>query len=84
MDQERLGRDDKSVGLRRGIELDLQEESLVRGCKRAPIFVGCDAGTTDSGPYYLGSEIRVGPREGPKRNLRIMIREDCEPASPSL
>ena len=38
-------------------------------------FIGCDAGTTDSGPYYLGARSPRGPREGIKRNLRIMIRE---------
>jgi hypothetical protein len=51
------------------------EESLVRAVQAGADFLGCDAGTTDSGPYYLGSGAPRGPREGSKRNLRIMIRE---------
>src|SRR5260370_16426771 len=37
--------------------------------------MGWEAGTTDSGPYYLGSGKGRGRREGTKRNLGIMIRE---------
>src|SRR5258705_4788988 len=52
-----------------------QEESRVRGVQAGAQFIGCDAGTTDSGPYYLGSGKPRGPREATKRNLGIMIRE---------
>ncbi len=52
-----------------------REETLVRAVEQGAHFIGCDAGTTDSGPYYLGSGNPRGPREGTKRNLRIMIRE---------
>src|SRR5258708_17717615 len=38
-------------------------------------FVGCDAGSTDSGPYYLGSGNPRGPRQGVKRNLGLILRE---------
>ena len=47
----------------------------MRAVQQGADFIGCDAGTTDSGPYYLGSGNPRGPREGTKRNLRIMIRE---------
>jgi hypothetical protein len=47
----------------------------VRAVQQGAHFIGCDAGTTDSGPYYLGSGNARGPREGSKRNLRLMIRE---------
>ncbi len=52
-----------------------REETLVRAVQQGAHFIGCDAGTTDSGPYYLGSGKPRGPREGTKRNLGIMIRE---------
>jgi len=61
-----------------------QEESLVRGVQAGADFVGCDAGTTDSGPYYLGSGNPRGPREGTKRNLRIMIREALRAGIPVI
>src|SRR6267142_1087625 len=61
-----------------------QEESLVRGVQAGADFVGCDAGTTDSGPYYLGSGNPRGPREGTKRNLRIMIREALRTGIPVI
>ena len=31
------------------------EESLNRAMEARPDFIGCDAGSTDPGPYYLGS-----------------------------
>jgi hypothetical protein len=56
----------------------------MRAVKAGAHFIGCDAGTTDSGPYYLGSGNPRGPREGTKRNLRIMIREALDARIPVI
>lgn len=56
----------------------------MRGVEQGAHFIGCDAGTTDSGPYYLGSGNARGPRAGTKRNLRIMIREGLKAGIPVI
>jgi hypothetical protein len=61
-----------------------REETLVRAVEQGADFIGCDAGTTDSGPYYLGSGNPRGPREGTKRNLRIMIGEGLKAGIPVI
>lgn len=61
-----------------------REETLVRAVQNGADFIGCDAGTTDSGPYYLGSGNTRGPREGTKRNLRLMIREGLKAGIPVI
>jgi hypothetical protein len=47
-------------------------------------FVGCDAGSTDSGPYYLGSGNPRGPRQGVKRNLGLILRETLRAGIPAI
>jgi hypothetical protein len=66
------------------ISSGFREETLVRGVEQGAHFIGCDAGTTDSGPYYLGSGNARGPRDGTKRNLRIMIREGLKAGIPVI
>src|SRR5258706_2663006 len=65
----------KALADKGNLSTGFREETLVRAVEQGAHFIGCDAGTTDSGPYYLGSGKARGPREGTKRNLRIMIRE---------
>jgi hypothetical protein len=65
----------KAVAATGNLSTGFREETLVRAVQQGAHFIGCDAGTTDSGPYYLGSGNPRGPREGTKRNLRIMMRE---------
>jgi hypothetical protein len=65
----------KALAATGNLSTGFREETLVRAVQQGANFIGCDAGTTDSGPYYLGSGKARGPREGTKRNLRIMIRE---------
>jgi hypothetical protein len=65
----------KALAATGNLSTGFREETLVRAVQEGAHFIGCDAGTTDSGPYYLGSGKARGPREGTKRNLRIMIRE---------
>jgi hypothetical protein len=74
----------KALAATGNLSTGFQEESLVRAVQQGADFVGCDAGTTDSGPYYLGSGNPRGPREGTKRNLRIMIREALRAGIPVI
>ncbi len=47
------------------------ESSLERALSWEPDFIGCDAGSTDSGPGSLGSGVPAQPRQGIKRDLRL-------------
>jgi len=49
------------------------EESLSRAMAAQPDFIGCDAGSTDPGPYYLGSGQTQASRAATKRDLRLML-----------
>jgi len=65
----------KAVAATGNLSTGFREESLVTAMRSGASFLGCDAGSTDSGPYYLGSGKPRGPREGVKRNLHLMLRE---------
>ena len=39
-----------------------------------PDFIGCDAGSTDAGPYYLATGKTAFPLPSIKRDLRIMVK----------
>ena len=47
------------------------DSSLERALSWEPDFIGCDAGSTDSGPGSLGSSVPAQPRQGIKRDLRL-------------
>ncbi|MEY9962685.1 hypothetical protein ABIA33_000711 [Streptacidiphilus sp. MAP12-16] len=49
-------------------------ESLERGVALLPHVIACDAGSTDSGPYYLGSGQPKLSREAVGRDLRLLLR----------
>ncbi|MGW2696263.1 acyclic terpene utilization AtuA family protein [Streptomyces sp. NPDC001296] len=49
-------------------------ESLERGVALAPHVIACDAGSTDSGPYYLGSGAPKLSREAVGRDLRLLLK----------
>jgi hypothetical protein len=49
------------------------ESSFARGISLQPHVIGCDAGSTDAGPYYLGSGTPHFPRPGVKRDMRLMM-----------
>jgi len=74
----------KAVAATGNLSSGFREETLVHAVAQGAHFIGCDAGTTDSGPYYLGSGYPRGPREGTKRNLRIMIREGLKAGIPVI
>ncbi len=50
-----------------------KEETLARAVEGAA-FIGCDAGSTDPGPYYLGSGKSQASPQAIKRDLRHMLR----------
>jgi hypothetical protein len=49
------------------------ESSFEKALGLKPHFIGCDAGSTDPGPAYLGTGRTAFPREAVKRDLRIML-----------
>lgn len=51
------------------------EESFMEGIARKPHLIACDAGSTDPGPYYLGSGKSFTNRAFVKRDLRYMLVE---------
>jgi acyclic terpene utilization AtuA family protein len=48
-------------------------ESFERGLALKPHMIGCDAGSTDSGPAYLGGGMAKHSRAACKRDLRLMM-----------
>src|ERR671932_2886926 len=49
------------------------QESLERAMQARPHFIGCDAGSSDPGPYYLGSGRPQPSRAASKRDIRLML-----------
>lgn len=49
------------------------EASLDRAMQARPHFIGCDAGSSDPGPYYLGSGRPQPSRAATKRDIRLML-----------
>lgn len=49
------------------------ESSFERALAQKPHVIGCDAGSTDPGPAYLGSGRTAFPREAIRRDLRLML-----------
>jgi Acyclic terpene utilisation family protein AtuA len=47
-------------------------------------FIGCDAGSSDPGPYYLGSGERQSSDESVRRDLELMIGEGIKHGIPVL
>jgi len=50
------------------------ESSFELALAERPHFIGCDAGSTDPGPTYLGTGRAAFPRDAVRRDLRIMLR----------
>jgi hypothetical protein len=60
------------------------ESSLCRAMAWKPHFIGCDAGSTDGGPYFLGSGTSMFSRAAVKRDARIMLLAACQADIPLL
>ena len=50
-----------------------REDSLKRGMALRPDFIGADSGSTDPGPYYLGSGETLFSDAAYKRDLRLIL-----------
>jgi len=59
-------------------------ESFKEGMKKNPDVIAVDAGSSDPGPYYLGSGISFTDRNAVKRDLDIMISAAIEKKIPVL
>ncbi|MEW6106694.1 MAG: acyclic terpene utilization AtuA family protein, partial [Bacillota bacterium] len=60
------------------------EASLARGMERKPDVIGCDAGSTDAGPYYLGSGTAFVSRASCKRDTELLLKAAREAEIPLL
>src|SRR5580704_14109356 len=47
--------------------------ALDEALAQSPHFIACDAGTTDAGPFSLGTGTPAFPREAVKRDLALML-----------
>ena len=47
--------------------------ALERGLQRRPHFIGCDMGSIDPGPYYLGSGEMAAPPSMVRRDLELVL-----------
>ena len=54
------------------------EASFREGVRRRPDLIACDAGSTDPGPYYLGSGIPFTNETAVKRDLTLLLTAACE------
>ena len=54
------------------------EESFRAGVALKPDLIACDAGSTDPGPYYLGSGIPFTTATAVKRDMTLMLKAACE------
>jgi hypothetical protein len=50
------------------------ESSFEKGLEQNPHVIGCDAGSTDPGPSYLGSGRTAFPKDAIRRDLRLMLK----------
>jgi hypothetical protein len=51
----------------------IDADSLARAMKMNPSVIGADAGSTDSGPYYLGEGAMYHSRKAMKRDIRLLV-----------
>ncbi len=57
-------------------------DSFQRGMEEKPHLIGIDAGSTDPGPYYLGSGKSFTDRVAVKRDLEIILGAGCAAGIP--
>lgn len=54
------------------------EDSFWAGVAMKPDLIACDAGSTDPGPYYLGSGVPFTNATAVKRDLKLMLKAACQ------
>jgi hypothetical protein len=60
------------------------EVSFDRGMEKRPDMIAVDAGSTDPGPYYLGSGKLLTGEDNLKRDLEIILRAGCREKIPVI
>ncbi|MBT4265945.1 MAG: acyclic terpene utilization AtuA family protein [Deltaproteobacteria bacterium] len=60
------------------------EASFCKGIERQPHLIGVDAGSTDPGPYYLGSGKSFTDRVAVKRDLRYILKAGIRNSIPVI
>lgn len=61
-----------------------RESSLHRGMDMKPDFIGCDAGSTDPGPYFLGTAEPHFSDSAVSRDLRLIVKAARSQGVPAL
>lgn len=61
-----------------------QEATLADAIATGPDFLGCDAGSTDPGPFYLGSGETMAAPASIARDVRLMLRHAVPAGIPVL
>jgi len=51
----------------------IPQAAFERGMQRRPHFIGCDMGSIDPGPYYLGSGEMAAPAPMVRRDLELVL-----------
>src|SRR3569833_3023275 len=59
-------------------------ETLTRGLKLGADVIAVDGGSTDSGPYYLGSGTPKTAAAAVARDLRILLRDSASAGIPII
>lgn len=54
------------------------EASFMAGVAQKPDLIACDGGSTDPGPYYLGSGIPFTNATAVKRDMTLMLKAVCD------
>jgi len=62
----------------------IPEAALAEGVKRRPHFIGCDMGSIDPGPYYLGSGEMAAPPAMVRRDLALVLEAALTAGVPLL
>lgn len=62
----------------------IDKNSLNGALQLHPHFIACDAGTTDAGPFSLGSGRPAFPREAVKRDLAVLLEAGRREGVPVL
>ena len=62
----------------------IHSASFFEGIKRRLDFIGADAGSGDSGPYFLGADQPMNPREWEEHDLELLFRAAREQSIPLI
>jgi hypothetical protein len=62
----------------------INAESLKLAMERDPHFIGVDAGSTDAGPYYLGSGGIYMSYNSTKRDIKLLLKASCSRKIPLI